>query len=173
MFFFFKCRQPHKHVQAVPLPFKEIGESKFEFGTEIFFDTFQNEKEIFTIPEFKFRHACVNLFLTENSSVPVEKVLHSKYLSLMEHLKLPIIYGYQIKETDDDDTLNVQSYNFLMTKKFMLMVPRIRDNCEFCPSITANSITFSGTILAKAQEDIEYIKSIGVEKLLEQITFPI
>ena len=60
------------------------------------------------------------------------------------------------------------SYNLLMTDKWMLLIPRMKE-C-FATSISINSMAFCGFLLAKSNDEIEIIRHNGISKILQAVS---
>ncbi|KAJ3090821.1 bifunctional AP-4-A phosphorylase/ADP sulfurylase [Quaeritorhiza haematococci] len=70
------------------------------------------------------------------------------------------------------------SYNLLFTARWMLVVPRRQE--KSCPlivndtrsvSVSVNSLGFAGMLLAKSEEEVEFLKKLGPMKVLRDVAF--
>lgn len=59
-----------------------------------------------------------------------------------------------------------QPYNLLITRQWMLVVPRIRESAE---GISINSLAFAGGLLAKNEQELARIRSVGPMSLLQSV----
>lgn len=58
------------------------------------------------------------------------------------------------------------SYNFVMTKEWMFIAPRIMESWNY---ISVNSTGMIGMFLVKSEEESNMVKDIGVLKILKQL----
>jgi len=66
-----------------------------------------------------------------------------------------------------------KSYNLLLTDKWMMIVPRMKENFEHDSIVTSvNSVGFSGTLLVKTEEEMKCLKEQGPMAILKSVTFP-
>jgi ATP adenylyltransferase len=72
----------------------------------------------------------------------------------------------------DTGSLKYQSlpYCFILTRKWMLLVPRSR---EFCDSISINSLGFTGALLVRNKEEMGFLKEQGPMNLLRSVGMPV
>lgn len=149
--------QRHKHLQMVPLPLAPEGP---EIPIEPLFAEASFSGIMGTIPAFPFRHVFIR-FENDTVNSPHEAARRSfeLYASSLLHL------GMTPPETG---SLKCQSapYCFIMTRKWMLLVPRSR---EFCDSISINSLGFTGALLVKNQREMGFLKEQGPMNVLRSV----
>ena len=140
--------QPHKHLQIVPFAETDIPISPLVKAAKL-------DNSLGTIPEFTFVHALTNINLGESAEITFKK-----YHTLLQTLG--------IKPLEN----NIQSgaYNLLMTREWMLIVPRKFEEFE---SISVNSLGFAGTLLVKNQQQVQLLKNISPINLLNHVAFPL
>ena len=140
--------QPHKHLQILPFAETDIPISPLVKTAKL-------ENDLGTIPEFPFVHAFTNINLGESAEITFKK-----YHTLLQTLG--------IKPLEN----NIQSgaYNLLMTREWMLIVPRKFEEFE---SISVNSLGFAGTLLVKNQQQVQLLKNISPINLLNHVAFPL
>ena len=140
--------QPHKHLQIVPFAETDIPISPLVKAAKL--DNFLG-----TIPEFPFVHAFTEINLGESAEITFKK-----YHTLLQ------ILGINPLEN------NIQSgaYNLLMTREWMLIVPRKFEEFE---SISVNSLGFAGALLVKNQQQMQLLKNISPINLLNHVAFPL
>ncbi|EGG05107.1 uncharacterized protein MELLADRAFT_107763 [Melampsora larici-populina 98AG31] len=64
------------------------------------------------------------------------------------------------------------SYNFLMTSKYMILIPRSRE-CFLSNGLSINSLGVgAGMVLVKNQAELDEARRLGIDELLEGVTFP-
>ena len=140
--------QPHKHLQILPFAETDIPISPLVKTAKL-------ENDLGTIPKFPFVHAFTNINLGESAEITFKK-----YHTLLQTLG--------IKPLEN----NIQSgaYNLLMTREWMLIVPRKFEEFE---SISVNSLGFAGTLLVKNQQQVQLLKNISPINLLNHVAFPL
>jgi len=150
--------QPHKHMQLMPPPHNDPIFPSFEAPIAQLIDKISSPPgEIFRIKEFTFKHSCLVLDQERLKQPNPEKHLSEMYETLLISQDLK---GFEHGE---------KSYNFLMSRKWMLLVPR---SVAKFGNIQINSIGFLGSILLKTTEDMEKLKEVGPMGVLEHVTFP-
>ena len=153
----------HKHVQIIPL----------ESQTDIPIHSVVN-KHIhkppcvpFEVPELPFAHGLCLL--------PVDligSVLHNAFLNTLQ-------FAMHSAGRDASTVLNVAndvtseppdftSYSLIMTNKYILIVPRC---CDRSGAISINSVGFSGMMLCKREEDLQFVASRGPLQILQDVSF--
>ncbi|MCG2722195.1 MAG: DUF4922 domain-containing protein [Thermodesulfovibrionales bacterium] len=153
--------QRHKHLQMVPLPLAPEGP---DIPIEPLFKEAIFTGNMATIPAFSFRHVFIPL---ENDMVnsPLEAARRSfaLYASSLVHLGMT---------PPDTGSLKRQSvpYCFILTRKWMLLVPRSR---EFCDSISINSLGFTGALLVRNTEEMGFLKEYGPMNALRNVGVPV
>ncbi|BAZ87278.1 ATP adenylyltransferase family protein [Dolichospermum compactum] len=140
--------QPHKHLQIIPFAETDIPISPLVKAAKL-------DNSLGTIPEFPFVHAFTNINLGESAEITLKK-----YHTLLQTLGINPIEN------------NIQSgaYNLLMTREWMLIVPRQFEEFE---SISVNSLGFAGALLVKNQQQMQLLKNISPINLLKNVAFPI
>jgi ATP adenylyltransferase len=138
--------QPHKHLQIVPFAETDIPISPL-------LKAVKSENAIGTIPEFPFVHAFTTLNLGESAEITLEK-----YHTLLETVGIKPL----------ENNMQSGAYNLLMTREWMLIVPRQYDEFE---TISVNSLGFTGALLVKNQEQMQLLKDITPINLLSKVAF--
>lgn len=140
--------QRHKHLQIVPFS-----------GTEIpitaLLNSVKSKDCITTIPGLPFLHAFTTLNREERAEITL-----TKYQNLLTAVDIK------------GDANNRQSgaYNLLITREWMLIVPRSQAQFE---SIPVNSLGFSGTLLVRNAEQMQLLKEISPMNILKKVALPI
>jgi ATP adenylyltransferase len=149
--------QRHKHLQMVPLPLAPEGP---DIPIEPLFTQATFSGIMGTIPAFPFRHVFIPLG-NDRMNSPLEAARRSfeLYASSLLHLGMT---------PPDTVSLKRQSapYCFIMTRKWMLLVPRSR---EFCDSISINSLGFTGALLVKNQREMDLLRARGPMNVLRAV----
>ncbi len=145
--------QPHKHLQLVPLPFiPEVS----GLPIEPWVTGAQGNA-------FPFQHAVAPLS-SLNFAQPEAATdgLYETYQSLMHSLNL-------WPETSNPK-MPLQAYNLLLTRDWMLIVPRSQDSYQ---GISINSLGFAGALLVKSATQLEQLRQIGPMTLLASVAQPL
>lgn len=136
--------QLHKHIQFIP----------FESWNEIpIYDSVTGSELV----HFDFWHWSTMLEGVKGPARFDRNILFSQYQQLMKKMKE--LFGSQN---------SLISYNLLMTDKWMLLIPRMKE-C-FATSISINSMAFCGFLLAKSNDEIEIIRHNGISKILQAVS---
>ncbi|MEB3146550.1 MAG: phosphorylase [Cylindrospermopsis raciborskii 1523720] len=136
--------QRHKHLQIIPLAETEIPIAPL-------LTTAKLENGITTIPAFPFLHA-----FTAFSPDETPQDILSKYYALLDMVSI----------TATDDLQQSAAYNFLATRNWMLVVPRLKE--DFI-SIPINSLGFAGSLLVKNSAQMQLVKDIGPMNILKNV----
>jgi len=151
--------QQHKHLQVVPLPLASKGP---RIPLEPIF-TGAPRIGITALPALPFIHAFVR-FDTEmtGSSADAALVIHGLYTVLLRSLGM---------QTPDPGRLALASapYCLLLTRDWMLLVPRSREHFE---DISLNSLAFAGSLFVQSEAQFERLVSCGPMNALKSVTLP-
>lgn len=146
--------QPHKHLQLIPLPMTPFKPLPFSDA-------------LATLPTNHAGYADALLFNHAGIQLPEGIFDHPKqaakhlagiYLELRETLGL-----------QDDGVRSVDAYNLLITREWILMVPRI---AESAGGASFNALAFCGAILVKTPEQATNLKQHGLMQALQTLTTP-
>jgi len=152
--------QRHKHLQLVPLP---IIPSVVQIPIAPLLRAAQFQDGVGTIPGLPFKHAFVQLDSNwaDSPSTAAGATL-SSYHNLLRAVGL---------HRDNCSSSNMQSaaYNLLLTREWMLIVPRSQESYE---SIPVNSLGFAGTLLVRNNQQMQMLKDLGPMNLLRQVGLP-
>lgn len=140
----------HKHLQIVPLSLVPDLE-------QIPIETVINNCVENKITMFPFLHSFNKLDLDWRQH---PQQLGKKVLNIYDN----ILNDLQISE--NDNKLLAKPYNLLMTKQWILVIPRASENFE---SISINSLGFSGALLVKNKAELELVKSYQPLNILKQV----
>eukprot|EP01026_Neomeris_dumetosa_P005845 TRINITY_DN11770_c0_g1_i4.p1 TRINITY_DN11770_c0_g1~~TRINITY_DN11770_c0_g1_i4.p1 ORF type:complete len:632 (+),score=44.19 TRINITY_DN11770_c0_g1_i4:139-2034(+) len=168
---FFNCgpqsgySQQHKHIQVVPLPFdgdatNENRGTPFDSIIEGILkdDQSSNKNNTGVVPLKDFPFKAFGLKCA-NSLSPEHLEEQYKYLlkAVQESVKNELL-----KEGEE------LSYNLIVTQKWMMMVPRSKETYGPC---SINALGFAGTLIAKSEEDLLFIKEQGPMQMLTELAF--
>ncbi|MDB9496198.1 phosphorylase [Spirulina major CS-329] len=143
--------QRHKHLQLVPYPLLPPG---YDLPLEVAITAMPDPHAPNPIPAFRFRHAFAPLTPT---MTPAD--LHRCYGELLSTAGL----HYQGEQ-------QTAPYNLLMTRAWMVIVPRSRDRYQ---GISVNSLGFAGTLFVATPEQRATLTTLGPLSLLEQVAIPL
>jgi ATP adenylyltransferase len=142
--------QRHKHLQLVPYPLLPPG---YDLPLEAAIAAMPDPHAPNPIPAFRFRHAFAPL---SNAIAPAD--LHRCYGALLQAAGL-----------DYRGEQQTGAYNLLMTRQWMVIVPRSQDHAH---GISVNSLGFAGTLFVATPEQRATLTALGPLALLEQVTIP-
>ncbi|CAG8470959.1 6459_t:CDS:2 [Paraglomus occultum] len=162
--------QLHKHVQVIPLG---INSPPIETCIDAIIE--KHPGSIFDLSQWPFVHC--GMFLDQEKMVPPSNPdssepcydLVGEYLAEVFHRLLDETISLLRELADGSISFKGLSYNFLMTKKWALMVPRRNENYHH---ISINSLGFAGMILVKREEDLEMVRNVGVLNILKEVAYP-
>ncbi|MBL1209382.1 DUF4922 domain-containing protein [Geminocystis sp. GBBB08] len=145
--------QHHKHLQFIPYPLvKEI--DTLPINNLILAN--KHEAQIITLTFFPYLQAIV--FFED-----------IKQKSASELGKMTLEYYYKLLNTlniDIEDKIPSKNYNLLITKDWMMIIPRSQEKFE---SISINSIGFAGALLVKNQAELELLLQHKPFKILTHV----
>ncbi|KAK6197971.1 5',5'''-P-1,P-4-tetraphosphate phosphorylase [Scheffersomyces amazonensis] len=149
--------QPHKHIQFMPLPSR----NQFIPFAEKLADTSEPfipsaKRDPLQDPSLPFAHYVVKLPSVIDNLDDLALYFASLLQSTLNTLR----------QNESHDI----SYNFIMTTKFMLMVPR--SHAKYKNQLGINSCGVIGLILCKDDQLLSLAKNDGPLSILEYIGFP-
>lgn len=150
--------QPHKHLQLVPLP---LSESASEVPMARLFEALNGHAaRIRNIPGLPFDHAFswIGESIFENPRRSGE-ITYDLYVDLLEAL------GLRGTRTDGEFR-QPAPYNLLMTRRWMLLVPRRE---EFFESVSINGLSFAGSFFVRDQALVERVREHGPMSFLKGV----
>ncbi len=148
--------QQHKHLQLVPLPLAPQGpvvpvEPLIEKAST---------RGIGCVPDFPFRHTFTR-FDDDLSGDPLRAatVMFRLYGDMLAHLGM----------ASPPSPRHSQPYCFIVTRTWMLIVPRSR---EFFEDVSLNSLAFAGSFFVKNEQQLERLAATGPMNALTSVAFP-
>ncbi len=145
--------QRHKHLQLVPLPLAPEGPA---VPLEPLVETTRGDGRAGTLPCFRFFHALARLAVpAETTPVDAASYLLGTYHDLLARTDL------------DPDA--PAPYNLLLTRRWMLLVPRAR---ECFGAISVNALGFAGALLVRNNDELAVLQASGPLAVLEAVTLP-
>ena len=148
--------QRHKHLQMVPLP---LGESRVPLPIESVLAAACMEGTIGTVPGLAFRHAFARLDLSPAASPNAAQAAFDCYRALLEATGLREI-GV------NGELLQPAPYNLLVTRRWMLLVPR---SAECAEGIPVNALGFAGSLFVRNAAQMQTIRTLGPMTVLQRV----
>lgn len=166
--------QPHKHAQLVPLPLGSDGTDDSNDSVkyppihplleQAWREAGSPSGEIISAKQLPFLHWFS--FWDDPSKMTVSS-LQSIYDSLCNKVLNFQQHSPEYVSADDDEE-NALHYSLLLTRNFILIVPRKTDSFR---SISVNSLGFAGSLFVKSPEDFELIKQVGPMNILKYVSY--
>lgn len=144
--------QRHKHLQLIPFPFIP---DRATIPIEPAFASAQFQNAIGKIPVFPFIHAFAKLDFSWDSPQNAAQETLECYRQLIKAVGLAF-----------EGDRQTGAYNLLMTRKWMLLVPRSQESFE---SIAVNSLGFAGALLVLNHQQLELLKQYTPMTLLKNV----
>ena len=149
--------QRHKHLQLIPLPFLP---NVVHLPINAAIANINFENSVGRISSFPFCHAIASLDLSpSHSPKAAAKTLLQHYHALLNQV------GFKI----DSTTVNQQqpgAYNFLITRNWMLIVPRSQESFQ---NIPINSLGFAGSLFVRDRTSLKLLKDLTPIRLLQNV----
>lgn len=152
--------QPHKHLQLIPLPWAANGPA---IPIEPALSAVNAKADaVATVPAFTFRHALSRL---ESTWFAHPAVAASHLLAVYHRL----LNAVDIGEQADGNGRQSRAYNLLLTRRWMLVVPRAT---EFFAGISISALNFAGSLFVRSDEQLRIIDEAGPMAVLAGVAFP-
>lgn len=153
--------QPHKHLQLIPLPMTDGGP---RVPVEPLLETARFERGIGRAAGFPLLHAWMRLpALRRDDPAEAARVSLEAYRSLLGATGLdPVAARAGSRQPGP--------YNLLMTREWMLLVPRRR---EFFEGISVNALGFAGALLVRNEQEMRLVKERGPIEVLRTVGVPL
>ena len=155
--------QPHKHIQIVPLPLDEGDEKKSASNGTPLNAIIREEVKVGQVTQlscYPFAHGVVRL---PELGVSVEPSLELGRL-LLEVLKQVLTeLGLSYASCVENPSL---SYNVLMTKEWLMVVPRSREEFQ---GFKVNAVGFAGSLLVQNEEMLAKATKQGPIQILSEV----
>lgn len=137
--------QAHRHLQLVPLP---LVEGLPDVPIQPMLGSVLDSERVAVAAALPFRHAAARLDL---SAPDPPSLLHETYLSLGGHVDL---------------VRDWRPYNLLVTRRWMLLVPRTAEHFE---GISVNALGFAGSLLVRDGDQLERVREVGLLGILQRV----
>ena len=150
--------QRHKHLQLVPLPLAPNIE-----GTpmDILWSEVSETGEPLSLPSLPFSHRFMRLPEFQKTDLQA-----SAEFTLQAYRRLLKLVGIDASQRQDGE-YQASPYNLLMTRRWMLMVPRSLESFE---GISINSLGFVGSLFVPRAADLETVERLGPMHFLQGVT---
>ncbi|WP_233804516.1 ATP adenylyltransferase family protein [Paraburkholderia sp. HP33-1] len=145
--------QPHKHLQIAPLP---LGETDPPVPIEPLLSV---EKRLAGLP---FRHAFARFNADELIRADAAKQALSRYRTLLEAAGVGAV-------EIDRASCHATPYNLLVTRRWMLLVPRSQERVE---GVSVNALGFAGSLFVRDAAQLDVIERLGPMTVLERVALP-
>jgi len=152
--------QQHKHLQMVPLPLAPSGPP---VPVSPLLPCPGRLAAVGTIPAFSFLHSYVRLrpdiaYTPREAAIETFELYAAMLKSVgMNSPGMPALTGRSLP------------YCFIVTREWMLLVPRSREHIE---DISLNSLAFAGSFFVWDQQHFERLKAYGPLKALQMVSMP-
>lgn len=138
--------QPHKHLQVVTLPLAPWADIPMA-------PVLASEP-----PRLPFRHAFASVGMQTRDAGR----LHEAYRALLVQAGIEAV-------RHADGERQSGSYNLLIAREWMLLVPRSRDAFE---RASINSLAYAGALFVREPHELEAIRGVGPMSVLAQVGLP-
>ncbi len=150
--------QPHKHLQIVPLPLAPEGPA---IPLEPLLDAATAGPAIQDLPSLPFANAFVRLEPSLLHDASAATVLERRYRTMLDRVGPGTAGG--------GEAAWPRPYNLLVTRRWMLLVPRSREHFE---TISINALGFAGSLFVRDREQVETIRRHGPMTALAAVAVP-
>lgn len=152
--------QAHKHLQWAPLPLSASGPA---VPIEPLLQKARWENGVGLIPGLPFRHA-VALLEPAWATQPLifAATMHDCYQTLLKASGIEVV-------SVDGERRPSEPYNLLMTRRWLLLIPRARECFE---GISINALGFAGSLFVKNEEQLDMLRRRGPLTALQSVAWP-
>ncbi|MGA7937763.1 MAG: phosphorylase [Kovacikia sp.] len=149
--------QRHKHLQLVPFP---LAPGVLKVPMQPALESVQVGNSVGSLPIFPFKHGLIQL-----ASPSPESPLIAAQATLKHYYTLSQAVGLQPTGAIDPSQ-QPDPYNLLITREWMLMVPRSQSHYEAIP---VNSLGFAGALLVRNEQQLKFLKEEGPIQILQRV----
>ena len=149
--------QAHKHLQLAPLPMADEGPG---VPIEPLLAAAESGRAVGRVPGFPFRHALARLdpALVDHPAAAAEAI-HQRYHAMLDAVGLEAVAA-------DGEIRRPAPYNLLITREWMLLVPRSRECFE---TISINALGFAGSLFVRDAGQMKTIENHGPMTVLHRV----
>jgi len=148
--------QPHKHLQLVPLP---LCGAEISTPMDAVIQTARLDHSPQSINASPFTHRIAALPDVSKDIHTSANKLYKLYLTMLDDLGLSPVQK-------QDTWWQSSPYNLLVTREWMLLVPRAREKIE---SISINSLGFAGSLFVFDNAALQRVHEIGPMQVLKGV----
>jgi ATP adenylyltransferase len=149
--------QPHKHLQWVPLPIAGIG-PPIPIGPLL--TAARYDGAVGRVPALPFRHAIGRIDAESTGRKrPWAEAAYRCYHALLAAVGIRVLPAATGQRQS-------APYNLLLTRDWMLMVPRSAEHFE---GISVNALGFAGSLFVRTAAELELIEAAGPMRALEAV----
>jgi ATP adenylyltransferase len=152
--------EDHKHLQLVPLP---LAPGRPGLPIEPLLRHARCSGGVGPGAGLPFRHACAELA----TQMWARRELTGELLGGV-YRDLCRAAGIEEREAAGERRQS-GPYNLLLTREWMLLVPRSREQCA---SVSVNALGFAGSLFVKDDAQLESVRTKGPMGVLKEVTFP-
>ena len=146
--------QPHKHLQIVPLP---LGDSQPDVPIETLLADARFDSTTGHVPALPFRHAFARIDLRDGAATAFDT-----YRALLAAASVGDIEV-------DGKPCHATPYNLLVTRRWMLLVPRSQERAE---GVSVNALGFAGSLFVRDAAQMQAIEQLGPMTTLQRVALP-
>jgi ATP adenylyltransferase len=152
--------QPHKHLQLVPLP---LDRGLWAAPIEAVFDSWAATGNVSRLLRLPFRNAFSLLDGFDDEQRAVERLeeLYAEQLAA-----IGVVDGDGPRAANDEP-LRPAPYNLLVTRRWMLAVPRSRERFG---TISINALGFAGSLFVRDEEEMQDLREAGPMRALRAVS---
>lgn len=139
--------QAHKHLQLIPLP---LGEGPQPTPIDSVIKSSATTGDPTRVPGFDFPHGLI--------------LLGGSRLDARDASEVHRLYRHACTAVGVHDETN--AHNLLITRRWMLVVPRSREHWE---KVSLNALAFAGSLLVRNPKELEELKTVGPLAVLKAV----
>ncbi|MEM5382846.1 phosphorylase [Paraburkholderia phymatum] len=151
--------QPHKHLQIVPLP---LGDAGPLVPIEPMLATAVVDGPAARAPGLPFRHAFARFEPDAMASADAARLALACYHTLLEAAGVGAV-------DIDGERCHATPYNLLVTREWMLLVPRSDERVE---GVSVNALGFAGSLFVRDAAQMDVIERLGPMTVLQRVALP-
>ncbi|GIL48321.1 hypothetical protein Vafri_4603 [Volvox africanus] len=170
--------QPHKHLQVVPLPFTDaqLPLAPVHHLVEEAAAAAAATAPLQPLHLRQLPYRCYAALLPPERPTPEQ--LESAFSDLLQLCYPGYVFEPSplLREGPPRDAATAAavaagsvSYNVLLTRSWMMLVPR---SAERCGPLALNSLAFAGTMLVRSDDELDYVRQTGPVEILRRIGEP-
>ena len=152
--------QPHKHLQLVPLP---LYSGLWAAPIEALFDSWAAAGNVNRLLRLPFRNAFSLLDGFDDEQRAAER-LEELYAAQLAAIG---VVDEDAPRAANDEPLQPAPYNLLVTRRWMLAVPRSRERFG---TISINALGFAGSLFVRDEEEMQDLRDAGPMRALRAVS---